>query len=907
MTQEKHNKQDIEKFHELLGHKNQTEIRLIAQKVGKEQPKAQSEFANSKEEFADICIKNSGIDNVYAGLNERCASGTTAKDVITINLVGIDLDCKTKPATEEDILLVIETAKSVSNELKERFDTDASIDLSGNGCHVLQPIPITEVTDENRIELNEKIKQFCRELNKKYETNKIKIDTTGDLPRVFRVTGTYNLKFNSISKFLVYNGRQESQKLLDYILSIKIEEELKEAEVSELIDIENESERTFEDFEGFKIKDFKLKMLYDGNNLEFPSRSEADMAFMLKLLWYGFSKNVIWEIFNKSKREKWNESPDAYKELLYKKGLGFIKGKIRQAYSRFFKNLQEVKEVDKNIIILSDDTFTWDELKELMTEKYFEGEGFNLFLNRRITLKGKITNKIYDYKNNICIAYNYIYKDDEGNKHEDIIFLDEIKNLKYRRTDNSFVFDFYIYLFIHKNQKYFVLTKNELETAEYELMGVEVKILDKINVGDKATFSTDTNLLFLAEAIPTKPLYQNHEELIKSIAKYDLNHDKLFNYILSNKNYKSRAARQPKEIEKLVGAVIFSSKEGFDGYPLNPLVFGPQSTLKSSMIEAVHQKLDGEQDIVEGSGSTIKALIPSFKGVIAEPGAFIKATRFLFVDEFLRLLMRSPADERNVLLTSLNPLLEHKEREFGSGNSKMRARATAKFFAVTNPVYGTNSIADLLSNFAESDSFISRLLVWYYNKEEKEFSRNKKNIEDNYFKIENSHFLGILDYLQSFESKFDEEKVLSIHKQFLIFLPSKIRDMYEGRYQHHILCLMDGVIKQRCLLEKDTSFTANESDYDTLYSIWRTMIDGWISIDLKNVNEKDAVKYLTREEAYVYELVKKTGVFWDYQLETKFKEEIPNYKEILVKLASFNLIKIDGRKYGIPGDISANV
>jgi len=54
-----------------------------------------------------------------------------------------------------------------------------------------------------------------------------------------------------------------------------------------------------------------------------------------------------------------------------------------------------------------------------------------------------------------------------------------------------------------------------------------------------------------------------------------------------------------------------------------------------------------------------------------------------------------------------------------------------------------------------------------------------------------------------------------------------VRNVYTGRYQHHIVCLMDGLIKTRCLLTGDSSFKANDDDYKVLTDLWIRMLIQW--------------------------------------------------------------------------------
>ncbi len=46
-------------------------------------------------------------------------------------------------------------------------------------------------------------------------------------------------------------------------------------------------------------------------------------------------------------------------------------------------------------------------------------------------------------------------------------------------------------------------------------------------------------------------------------------------------------------------------------------------------------------------------------------------------------------------------------------------------------------------------------------------------------------------------------------------------------YKHHILCLMDGLVKLPCMAERHAIFTAKKEDFETLTNIWERMLLGW--------------------------------------------------------------------------------
>jgi hypothetical protein len=259
-------------------------------------------------------------------------------------------------------------------------------------------------------------------------------------------------------------------------------------------------------------------------------------------------------------------------------------------------------------------------------------------------------------------------------------------------------------------------------------------------------------------------------------------------------------------------------------------MIGKQGGGKSKAMESISEKIDETIPIVEGSGSTMKSLIPSFKGDLPKPGALIESNRMVFIDEFFRILMREDKDDRENTLTHLNPLLEHKRRRFGSGNNCLDTQMTSKLFAVTNPVFGTSTMEHLVNKM--DNSFLSRLLIWYQDEDHYNSIINKKENELEYIPIEVTGELwrAIFDYCNSFKVNMDLNECSKIHKEGLSYLnslPEAVKEIYKTRYKHHLNCVLDGIVKLRCILNKDIRFEATAADYEATREIWLNMLKNW--------------------------------------------------------------------------------
>jgi len=318
------NEDDIKKTYSLLAHEEQTEVRLI-DPTRKKPPK--SVFVNTEEEFLKTCIKNNGKYNIYAGINERKPEGTKATDVISVKTTVIDIDAKRKnssqAATKEELEHARNTSKRILEHLTEEEFKTSGIMMSGNGYQIWLTFPKIEVTDENRKEMNargQRFQKFFQQFSDRYT----EIDNIGDLPRIIKVAGTMSIKGTPTETrphrraVWEYCERQEDPKLREKILGLKIEqtpspEEPKFEEEDTLLS-QYDIQLLFQD-------DQKMRDLYYGNynQYNYSSRSEAEIALVMKLIAIGMTKPQVFQLMKNCGIGKWNEKGFNYKNITFTK------------------------------------------------------------------------------------------------------------------------------------------------------------------------------------------------------------------------------------------------------------------------------------------------------------------------------------------------------------------------------------------------------------------------------------------------------------------------------------------------------------------------------------------------------------------------------------------------------------
>jgi len=285
---------DIEKTYDILAHEKETELRLID--PHKKQAPI-SIFVTNKKDFVRQCQQYNGQFNIYAGINERTANGTEAKDVIKVKTIVVDIDPEREPgtaATNEQLERAKEKAFDIEQKAVEKGYTRPLKAMSGNGIQLWFPFPGIKVDDLNREETEGKVKRFIKALQEQYNSKEVKIDQIGDLPRIIKVIGTLSIKGENteqtpwrISQWLDCPGRIEDQKF------------------------------------GFDLRD--LEPIQKGETTSVTgekkeSRSETEYGAICAYIKKGLTKE---EVFSKMMAfSKWaNPHHPAYREHTYKKAL----------------------------------------------------------------------------------------------------------------------------------------------------------------------------------------------------------------------------------------------------------------------------------------------------------------------------------------------------------------------------------------------------------------------------------------------------------------------------------------------------------------------------------------------------------------------------------------------------------
>jgi hypothetical protein len=302
-----------------------------------------------------------------------------------------------------------------------------------------------------------------------------------------------------------------------------------------------------------------------------------------------------------------------------------------------------------------------------------------------------------------------------------------------------------------------------------------------------------------------------------------------------------------------------------------------------------------------GTSSTLKKLVPSFKSNPAKVGFLAECNRFAYLDEFFRCLLRSQNrhDEKEESFSLLNDLMEHQEREAGSGVSSVIVNMTSRVFATSNPIREADTMEGLLTKF--EPSFLSRMLIYFQSDEHvnlvKDVAEDNGAMCNMEYKIEPEALVSIIDYLHSFQvSGIDESKLIEIFNENLEFMSSDLLLHYTSRHKHHLKCIFDGVVKLRCILTGDESFQPQPVDYDTTRDIWVNVIKSWLPREsIRCVPLKNRHLFLPEKTQFVFGVIRDKGPITRLDLLELIKDEITKleFNTALIILDDNNLIRWD--------------
>lgn len=611
------------------------------------------------------------------------------------------------------------------------------------------------------------------------------------------------------------------------------------------------------------------------HELSLWKRIESDIAIMC---------SELPEPTTEEKKKEFVRDMDEIKLYLSDKGiesqdLVFIDEEVeRHKYTRTMSlYIEEEDDIDNSIIekysrlgmgtegvVGIHHPFNYTQLSKLTNGVFNKTGLIKFYISKERKIYGKIIAEVWEHSQKIPIATLCESKKiDKGTgepEYRKIFLFGNKINTREVSVLKEINIPLYVYRFITDvNVEMILLSTNQCEIGDYVVEGVLTECSDYKMLTDSAKLPTKLPFLF-AQTVKNRIIqFSNHKELSKKLKELDFNRENAYEYPFTIKK-KDRAWKllQPEWYKLLIWSWLTHSSKGlFNNYPMHLMVIGPKHSGKSLLLNGLHSRSKENRDVFSGSSSTLKSLVPSFKYNPAKLGYLAESNRFAFCDEFLRCIVntRTTTDgsDREESVAIMNDLLEHQKRQAGSGVSSVNVNMTARIIATTNPVRGIKNVTDMTRVLDES--FLSRWMVYYQNDEHVQMIRksNDSDLKFYNYNLKTNDWISIIDYLHTFHAKYDMTIVEDIYKSVPIGLPEALARHYDARHKHHIECIMDGLVKSRCLLDNDMSFEANIEDYKNLKKVWFSLISSWMNNNnIADIDINDRILYLPEATQYLY-------------------------------------------------------
>ena len=787
---------------------------------------------------------------VYAGVNPY-KTWRLNDNVTFLKQLFFDIDC----TNEEEFVEIRQCAEELGMTWSKHIN-------SGRGKYLLFPVTPVEITDSNRGEIYNLVASVIDFFNEKFKALDVRCK---DVSRISRVWGTVHYKNVIEHKGLPLQccvvAEQEvsdEQKTKNLAAAYKIASERKQeyklfndSTVGECYAcdsvLENplpalvavgDSGSGFNDRLGKNLAIYAYRM-FGRNGLELVRKcysnrdknpKEADGWFKkaesdpdFKLNCYEI-KNYLEKFYptvhctqcNRCMREKRNrivytDEPDSIRDL-------------KEKYKRRLKYFIASREMFDGIVSPSEQ----GDIKQL----YIVGSIYKSE-NRRERNFQKVLNMEDLEQNNFDNYEMYYFGEMLPNRNREVV--------KYEKAG------FFRYELKEGDRNYILLSEKKIPFGENIVKGMIVEVNGKYTVAEGVCFKGTQQVIFVHSHKPKLTELNNDEELFKLV---NFSEQELINTVYTKyEGNKVVTFKQPSFINTLVLAWLFSGKKN---YPLHINIVGMPHCGKTELLERISELLN--EEIMDCGGSTIKALIPSFHGTTPEIGALFRSRRVCMLDELINMLARTgrKSEETSDMFITANNILEHKKNhKFGSGKGNVMMSMHAKVIAVNNPATG-KSIKETFAIMRVA--FMDRFLPIRFSSNYKLYVSSGNAVEEGGKTVKKFAFQSIMDYLNSFVTDFNKARYNDCLSEIRPVVPEELRFFFSSRISsHHFLLILDGIVKIRCLLEKDCSWAANERDYARFTDWLRDWVRWWW--DDKLPQGKTITKMLNAEQLSILEIV----------------------------------------------------
>lgn len=549
---------------------------------------------------------------------------------------------------------------------------------------------------------------------------------------------------------------------------------------------------------------------------------------------------------------------------------------------------RQVQNSDNDeILARTDEEIGINQIFDLQERIYNEAGKKCFIISKQREWEGRVSVELDDTKKKFELMAVYQNKDGAQQfKH----FGQPNPNKGWNKVDD-FNQSFYQYKFISEDQEYLALSTEPLDTVRCKIQGTHFSINDYKTVGENRKLPVNQDIIFVHSVEPAIEPFTK-EELAELKAKID--HDYFAEHVFG-------VYRHPRWFEDLMLALL-SMGEDFDGYPPHFLWLAPPDTGKSTFLESLLIAFDEpDKAPFEGGGSTIKGLTPSFKQNPPKEGRLLRSQRIAAIDEKLNLLKNTVEANNSAVQDAFRPmtsLLEHKPRDFESGNGSISGQMEAQMIAATNDAYGINNLIEAQEKL--DIPYLSRFIQYEQLDSHVKFVDDQKNqINCEYeegLPDRDDEFISLMDTLrQVIRVDVNSEAIGEMHERLAEKVPAGFQQTFRARHKHHLKCTVAGLAKTRYFTEDREMFMAFQEDYERAEELWEILITSWGQVDMAQFSEEARLEALPHSQRKLYQVIDdKPGVtIKDLAEET----DVDRLSQNLTGLKEAELILVDNDMY----------
>lgn len=311
----------------------------------------------TKEDFVSFCKEHSGLwrYQLYAGVNTNSDVPDWGRGTIdtidTVNILPFDIETQRgsyKGNKKSDVYWSYAYGVAIAKYIGEKYSAWPMVVMSENGIHLHYRVKF-DINDDLLYNKQHKYSKYLTheawnsdyvEAVKSKSPKDIKFspDDVSDPPRVMKVPGTKGIKSDNGRLCGIIHAPNKSE------AGVIAEDDLNSDNVERFIELVKEERnegvssvdpRKYDLHSNLEEKidhlcsvDSVFKALWNGNTLHYDSRSEAEMAFILKMMGRGIHPDEVADVMSKSGMSKWTSEGKHYRDKTLENAMSQFDGNM---------------------------------------------------------------------------------------------------------------------------------------------------------------------------------------------------------------------------------------------------------------------------------------------------------------------------------------------------------------------------------------------------------------------------------------------------------------------------------------------------------------------------------------------------------------------------------------------------